>query len=515
MSRQILRDLAVSVSLANLCYIGAWDEVLTLNRNSYLRDVSAASVVAVMLDVVLLSIVFAAAATLARRSGSARALWAAKAAFLLVALLPVMQIFPDLRVVKVATFVARAVGTPDHQIRGSDLNPLFPLLAIGLWPARSVTVTRAVVAFLFPLTLVTFGRAGWRLAAGGITAANADAPLAPAVALAPHAAPRVIILLFDELDFRLAYAERPARIALPELDRLRAEAFFASQAFPPGRRTEISVPGLLIGRPVAADRRRGTDTLLVTFAGTSDTVLWADQPNLFDRARALGYNAGLVGWYHPYCRMLERRLTHCFWLPHADAVVRAREHGLAVQMLDLFRALSPLADRDRHIADYERHLAEARAAVVDTSLGLLFVHLPVPHNPVIYDAEDDALTVHNYDPDGYYDNLELADRTLGVLRRELEGGGLWDRTTVVLTSDHSRRAGEDDWRVPFLVKLAGGRTGGIPYKKPFNTVVLHDLTLALLRGEIPSGRLAPWLDRWRARSPQSIDTGSRSTVTAR
>lgn len=515
MSRQTLRDLAVGVSLANLCLIGGWDEVLQVNRNSYLRDVSAASVVAVMLDVLLLGLVFAGAMTLARRSGNARALWTAKATFLLVVLLPLMEIFPDLHVLNLIRFVFRALETPDHQILASDLSPLFPLLAIALWPARSVKVTRTVVAFLLPLTLVTFGRAGWRLATGDVTAANADRALAPPVARPARAAPRVIILLFDEMDFRLVYSERPAGIALPELDRLRGEAFFASQAFPPGRKTEITVPGLLAGRPVTWDRRRGTNTLLVTFSGTPDTVSWADQPNLLDRARALGYNPGVVGWYHPYCRLFSHRLTRCFWMPHKGAILRARARGgLPQQMLDLFRSLYPLADRGRHIADHRGLLDEARAAVADTSLGLVFVHLAVPHYPPIYDREDDELTTLNYHIDGYYDNLVLADRTLGALRRTLEEAGLWDRSTVVLTSDHSRRAGEDDWRVPFVVKLAGQHTGGPTYRAPFNTVALHDLTLALLRGAV-SGGVARWLDGWRAANHHSIDTGSRSTVTFR
>jgi ribosome modulation factor len=514
-SRQTLRDLAVGVSLANLCFIGGWDEVLQVNRNSYLRDVSAASVVAVMLDVLLLGLAFAGAMTLARRSGNARALWTAKIAFLLVVLLPLMQIFPDLHVSKLIRFVARVLEPPDHVIRGSDLNPLFPLLAIALWPARSVKVTRTAVAFLLPLTLVTFGRAAWRLATGDVTAANADRALAPPVARPARAAPRVIILLFDEMDFRLVYSARPEGIALPELDRLRTEAFFASQAFPPGRRTEVSVPGLLSGRPVAWDRRRGPDTILVRFAGAADTVSWADQPNLFDRARALGYNAGVVGWYHPYCRLFTHRLTRCFWLPHKGAILRARVRGsLPQQMLDLFRSLDPLADRSRHIADHEGLLAEARAAVVDTSLGLVFVHLAVPHYPPIYDREDDELTALNYHINGYYDNLVLADRTLGVLRRTLEEARLWDQSTVVLTSDHSRREGEADWRVPFVVKLAGQRAGGPSYRAPFNTVALHDLTLALLRGEV-SGGVARWLDGWRAANHHSIDTGSRSTATFR
>ncbi|MGH7569712.1 MAG: hypothetical protein ACREL9_12240, partial [Gemmatimonadales bacterium] len=93
------------------------------------------------------------------------------------------------------------------------------------------------------------------------------------------------------------------------------------------------------------------------------------------------------------------------------------------------------------------------------------------------------------------------------LRRELEAAALWDRTTVVLISDHSRRAGERDTRVPFVVKLAGqggGPGDTLTYRKPFNSIALHDLALAVLGGELtgPSpATLATWLDRWRERSP--------------
>ncbi len=515
MLRDGCRDLAIGVSLANLLFIGVWDELLTVGPNSYLRDVSAASVVAVMLDVLLLGTAFAGAVILARRfpppPQSPYPLHAAKAAFLVAALLPVMRIYDEFHFTKLAQFVSRAVETPDHTIRLSELNPLVPLVVFAIWPAQSVRIVRALVLFLFPLTLVTFGRGAWRLATGDITAANADRALAVPLSALPstilHPPPRIVVFLFDELDFRLAYSERPAGVELPELDRLRAEAFFASQAFRPGRRTELSLPALLTGRPVTGDARRGPATLLLTFAGSAppDTVSWADQPNLFDRARALGYNSGVVGWYHPYCRVLAQDLTRCFWLPHADAIVRARQQTLPRQAVALVASLSPLADRHRHIADYRRLLDEARAAVVDTTLGFVLVHLPVPHNPVIFDRRDDALTAHNYSVYGYYDNLVLTDHALGTLRSELEAAGLWNRTTVVLTSDHSRRAGERDPRVPFVVKLAGRNTGDtLTYRKPFNSIALHDLVLALLGGELAQSSpatLAAWLDRWRARSP--------------
>ena len=116
---------------------------------------------------------------------------------------------------------------------------------------------------------------------------------------------------------------------------------------------------------------------------------------------------------------------------------------------------------------------------------------------------------------GYLDNLALVDRTVGELRRAMERAGTWDQTTVVISADHWWRTEmwsrgpfltkEDaalsgtkmDHRIPFVVKLAGQQEPVI-YDHPFNTVLTHDLLLALLRGEVSSPQtVAAWLDAHR------------------
>jgi hypothetical protein len=55
-----------------------------------------------------------------------------------------------------------------------------------------------------------------------------------------------------------------------------------------------------------------------------------------------------------------------------------------------------------------------------------------------------------------------------------------------------------DHRVPFIVKLAGRREP-VTYSESFNTVVTHDLILALLRGEVSgSDSVVTWLNNHRA-----------------
>ena len=81
----------------------------------------------------------------------------------------------------------------------------------------------------------------------------------------------------------------------------------------------------------------------------------------------------------------------------------------------------------------------------------------------------------------------------------MESAGLWDDTIVLVSSDHwLREENKTDRRIPFILKMPGQKTG-ISYDAPFNTVVSHDLVLALLRGELKDAEgVAGWLDGHRS-----------------
>ncbi len=94
----------------------------------------------------------------------------------------------------------------------------------------------------------------------------------------------------------------------------------------------------------------------------------------------------------------------------------------------------------------------------------------------------------------------MVDRTVGPLRRAMEASGRWDQTTILLTADHSWRwsanlDGKSDPRVPLILKLAR-HNEPLYYARPFETLLLHDLLLALLRGELTDpNSVARWLDQ--------------------
>jgi hypothetical protein len=165
--------------------------------------------------------------------------------------------------------------------------------------------------------------------------------------------------------------------------------------------------------------------------------------------------------------------------------------------------------QERQQQQYFRIRDRVYAAAEDRQIDFLFAHLPTPHMFAVYDrARRDFMLSGRID---YLDNLALVDRTIGELRRELEHDGLWDSTTLIVSSDHGLRPelwrGHYGWdaqmeqlsaeatsRVPFIVKLAGQHTP-VRFEQPFSAVVTGDLALAILGGQVSTApEAAAWLD---------------------
>jgi arylsulfatase A-like enzyme len=141
----------------------------------------------------------------------------------------------------------------------------------------------------------------------------------------------------------------------------------------------------------------------------------------------------------------------------------------------------------------------AKSAVANPELDLVFIHLPVPHLPRLYDRRQRKMIgPRRHQSSDYLDNLALADRTIGELRASMENTGLWDRTAVIVTSDHSFREsreldGKRDFRVPFIVKLPG-KTEWTEFSEPIGLIVLAQLALELLdNGPHDAHDLSGWM----------------------
>ena len=501
------RDLLIALSLANLCYLRIWSELLTYTRaDTYLMKSPPSSVeyLAVMLNVAAAGAGFWMAACVARRL-SKPSFGCCEIAFLLLLALPLNGLRAVLsnRVEILRSAIFSFVTPRTVEMLGIVLAVAGAAIILR-FHHRLARLATAVLLALSPFCLVTFGQAVWKISHYDRSAFT-NRPLSARLAVRPNS-PRMVWVVADEWDYRLTFVDRAPSLTLPEIDRLRRDSLFAEQAEPPGPETPISMPGYFTGKLADRVRYDGPAELDIQFHGASQWEPWSRQPSVFTAAQELGFNTALVDWFHPTCRILSG-LTHCEWWPMARQFSSAGDSLAEVlphQTRSLFETTllsafgQSLATRQQ-AQDYHAILAAGIAAANDGEYGLAVVHLPVPHAPHAYDRRTGTFTLGNSPIRGYIDSLALLDRTIGELRRSMEATGEWDRTTVLFTSDHHYREaaaldGKDDLRIPYLLKLAGQHDGAV-YAKRFNAVLTHDLVLAILRGDLVSlADVTRWLD---------------------
>jgi hypothetical protein len=249
-------------------------------------------------------------------------------------------------------------------------------------------------------------------------------------------------------------------------------------------------------------------------------------PTVLDDAAALGRRSGIVGWFHPYCRLFAKKLAACHWSPSGDVLPGSRWQAFAPQMpfhQRLFRQIARSVwsaeslvgaaesefQRARHLERVTAMHQAAKAMVADPRLQLVILHLSLPHLPGIYDAR--AKQPGPISTADYVGNLILADQSLGEYRNAIENAGLGDSTALVVTADHVLRS---TWRetafwndaaetlvkqtsgtVPFFVRLPG-QTEPAVVSRRFPALLARELTAKILSRELRSpAAVAGYLDR--------------------
>lgn len=518
----------VALSLSNVMFLRLWKELLNGKLPYYSKQAPNGLMFGLMLDVLLLALVFWAAAELAERSANKLLRATVRWTFFVFVLLTAQWN-------KQAVFYHQKFG-----YAGFVLFALLTLAALALFARWRDRIAHAFAVLLLigsPFVLVTFAQGAWLLYQVNAKMNFRDLP--PAAMQAGYRGPRVVWLVFDELDMKQTFLERDPTVQMPEFDRLRSESLYAMEAFPPSRATELSLPALFTGRLVSKATPLGSDDLVIYFGEDKTPHRWSRQPGIFQEAHDLGMNVALTGWWHPYCRIagIAQQLARCDWEDGGLLLGEIRrDSGIAVSMLDELLDIPTVTWELRHIPGFisagERERAEelqdfqeleplAVRNAADAQFGMVIVHVGVPHPHGIYDRGTGKFSTS--EERGYLDNLALTDRTLGEVRAAMEKAGVWEDSVVIVSADHwwrsdfwsthfgwaedDRRAlGPTDHRVPFLLKLPG-KPEARTYEKEFNTVLTRELVLAILRGEVKDAAgAAAWLDAHRTigESPYSV-----------
>jgi len=509
-----VRDFLVALSLANLLFLRAWEKA---RFGSYLDDFKPDGVTVALL--VLLTCALLWIGRRLTRSSKALTL-TAKILFLALLLIPVnaLRLYYQQDIAAAYTnrydwiawfaFAAFVAPIPVAALT-RRLGPRF-LVRYG------ITLTLVVA----PFTLFTIGGVAldtYRVAKKSPAALQRRINRLSSVDQneLKNKRQRVVWIIFDELDERTAFQERPQSVSMPELDRFRSETLVAANAYPPGNGTIISIPALLNGSQLASVTPRGDDLALLLDAD-SKPVIWNGEMTVFSEVSAAALKTGLVGAFLPYRQTICSVVDDCrdFRSARANESLGRKVTRTVVTALDAV----PFAFRRffkgrNEIERYEFIIHQASPMAADSKFDLVFLHFPLPHPPGIYTRASGRLEVAGNN--SYLDNLALTDKTFGEVRRAMERAGVWQQSVVIVSADHWWRAEEiwrsnTDWtaeeeraadsrppdhRVPFMVKPAG-ISEPYRYDRPFNTVLTRRMVMAFLSGEVASTKdLTAWLER--------------------
>lgn len=489
--RELARRAAIALSLANLCWLRIWAELFTIaSPDVYYQKVAAQDFAAAAAGTLLLGGFFLACWEGLRRLRPATG---SRLSYGAVALVAVWQV--------------SFVGHRDHPglltalgwwrdgrlalTAGAFAGAALLLVAAFGWRERIARAAAGMLLALSPFVLLTFGRAAWTAVALDPTTSLASRAPPIGTPLAETPGPRLVVVLFDELDRRVAFDERPEGLELPAFDALRREAIDATSMRQATPKTKMSIPATLSGMRVTDAVPSGASELIVSHEerGVRKQEPFSALPGLLGTARERGGVAVVAGWYHPYCRIFPD-LSACSWYPSGTRASHGQDGGFLHALADQGEALVPyVAPRLRH-AEVERQLAaDATWAVTAGSAGVVFIHLPIPHKPWIHDREtgEGGGLWFPAQTEGYLGNLVLADSRLGELRHAMERVGKWEGTAVLVTSDHgwregARKTGDARPRIPWILKPAGKESARL-YARELTPATTYPVLDALLRGE--------------------------------
>ena len=519
------REVAIALSLANLFFLPKWATYLNPDNYYYLdATVLRVYLFALLLNVLLLAGLFLLGAAFCRRIGRSWIKKGVRWIFLGLCFSICLVVLDTLRVQ--TGFIARDVPFLDQFLANHYMFLFLAALSAvgaGAWFLsrrlnQAFRFASIIVLVFAPLVLITFGQAAWTIAR--IDSLFVSEIVEEQARLTEEPPMRVLWLIFDEMDQGVAFDNRPLDLELPEFDRLARESLYATNARSPHHLTLASMPSLLTGEKISEGRSSGVDELEVTLQKTGETAQMSSLSDVFSKVHTQGYRIGVAGQtYHPYCRLFGDSIATCSDMPREDVVQMSFEKvirtmwrqamrsspimgmnwarrlpGMFTQAKAVFVASIEPSEYQKQIVVFQRTMDNTKALVQERSLDFVFVHFQVPHPPYIYDRSAGDFTF-NWRNEGYLDNLALADRAFGELRIAMEEAGAWEQTAVIVSADHGWRNLQDTLHVPFLVKFPGQQEQ-VTYEREFQTIVTHDLVLALLDGEIfnPEG-LMKWLDQ--------------------
>jgi len=309
--------------------------------------------------------------------------------------------------------------------------------------------------------------------------------------------PHVFVLVFDELSLvHVLKDELLDRDIIPNLTQFSRSATWYRKAVTPYAFTTYAIPALLTGRKDAGTFRQ---------AFLEQTA----NQHLF-RVAATTHDIYISGFFSPYCEAFRVYVSGCqsllqgfsdygpifrIWWDRAIPG-ELRHMGLARSVRD---TLAGYSDPSKLLMEALRWGQDFRRPT------FTYIHLGLPHKPYMFRANGDVrwgVAEFNFNSmtqeellkvrDVYREQVTYTDKLFGVFLAQLKELDVFDRSVIVVTSDHGVSFDKahpwrsQDWidveeiaRVPLLVKMPGQHTGWIDDRRILN-IELYRIIMNIL-----------------------------------
>lgn len=275
----------------------------------------------------------------------------------------------------------------------------------------------------------------------------------------------IYIIVFDEMSYEYLYENKNVKGAFPNIKAFSSQADNYHLASAPGDSTESSMPGILMGLRKVKLKIKG-DNIYISEENKELLPLKLDAENLPSTARAKGYKTALYGWYHDYCKMFGNVLDEC----RSFSLYNYSDVNERFSVLDPVRTtfiLWPYVKPAGYFkvpvySEFHKRNVEAIYRLAVSYLGkseasFVFIHFPIPHIPFVYGPDGYNPPPDPYLPSeqNYIKQLKYVDRLFGDFIGKMKVTGKYEKSAVVLMSDHNFRekAERMQWtRIPLVVK---------------------------------------------------------------
>ena len=486
MLKDYIKKILVSCSFINICFIRVWTSLTTSENYFYQENIpNIADLAALIVNIIFLSLFFFFAILLFRKTKSSflRMIWACF--FFLTCIIPINFLRINLTDINFSFFsnIPKNLKVPLTLVACALL---FFLLKFHL--NRLLKIIYVLLLIISPLLVLNILNASLKISRN-----NALKPVLPietqiSDSQIQHPKQKVILMIYDALDYHNLFVSQNAA-QLPHLTQFKEQSLFAKKALSPSNCTLNSIPSYLMGKTVMKAKAIDAYNAHVLLKGANEYISFnAFTPNLFQKIKQQGSHLAVVGWHFPYCKLFGNFLDECTSINSGHVSYGSSSKDFLGKMFEQVHSLNPLYRRIHTVNNFYRFNAQISSSLQNDNIDFLYIHWPLPHNPIIFDSQKNEVSPLVFSNDNNL-NLMLLDKTLGLHLSEIEESS-WKDAIIIITADHGwgiRPADAFDWirRIPFFMRLPNHMKFD-PIDLPFDTLLLYDLVPKLINKEITS-----------------------------